>query len=750
MAETLIALLLVTTSANGSNLVFRWPEFPTASPRLSRARPDDTLSLSQLDNPWRASHSQEAAESVEQAPRQYGSDPDYCWQRPNALRDKDLKYGHSSPDRRPSHSRHRSFNGYDTKTPVPDEYEHVLGYKAEFLAQHLCPQRSMCHQKFELVVDDLAFIGHPVRADSDGGWRFKPEKIKTGSRGREASELGGSTSPHNDNSTSSISESSNTEPPSSSQSKWLHTFHFALVLDLPDPSSSASGNLSKYFNILYEQIAFTFTAVLYQEQVLSNFVEQECDTLIALKDSCISKGEPFSTYTTKAFEVSSIAPAMKTIFEAIKTSSVAYITINYLPLELQLPPYLDALLHSQDDQETDLIDRHEDDVSLNWGQDMGLGWKLPIMAPWKTILLLDVDNNVVPDQVLQGPYDTPEDKKLAEGLVRFLETASITLSLFDMANLLDWDLDTQVYPIVKWLILHRRAKVVDVVHAGLKTVFALPPKFNVPLPELTVQFQEAFSHPSVPPLPRILATISTSMSRQTDNHFFASVVKSKELIPMYHDVVQWMLKRDMLITLHLRIRVVATRELKLRVKSERDLKLSRQYGKGHLSRSRLKSSRSTDHEDGQPSTRARGSRIFPGNSPTAPLTFSRRVSSNESGRSDISELNFPEDSVLAEEESDSNSEVDEEDSGWDTTEDHMWPGIINDPGKATPMQRRWLSAMSDGKESDIARRFELINQYFDGKRSDDEILYRAEITRKQLREVLHHYEDYLQTFLHPS
>lgn len=37
-----------------------------------------------------------------------------------------------------------------------------------------------------------------------------------------------------------------------------------------------------------------------------------------------------------------------------------------------------------------------------------------------------------------------------------------------------------------------------------------------------------------------------------------------------------------------------------------------------------------------------------------------------------------------------------------------------------------------------------INQYFDGKKSDDEILYRAEISRKQLREVLHHYEDYVR------
>ncbi|KAJ2935459.1 hypothetical protein H1R20_g1635, partial [Candolleomyces eurysporus] len=82
--------------------------------------------------------------------------------------------------------------------------------------------------------------------------------------------------------------------------------------------------------------------------------------------------------------------------------------------------------------------------------------------------------------------------------------------------------------------------------------------------------------------------------------------------------------------------------------------------------------------------------------------------------------------------------------------DRFAPSMINDPGRATPRERRWLTAMSDGQEPGIAKRFEQISQYFDGKRSDDEILYRAGIRRRQLREVLHLYEPYLQTFLHPS
>ena len=41
----------------------------------------------------------------------------------------------------------------------------------------------------------------------------------------------------------------------------------------------------------------------------------------------------------------------------------------------------------------------------------------------------------------------------------------------------------------------------------------------------------------------------------TENHFFATVVKSKDLIPLYKDVVVWMLRRDLLVVLHLHIRI---------------------------------------------------------------------------------------------------------------------------------------------------------------------------------------------------
>lgn len=202
------------------------------------------------------------------------------------------------------------------------------------------------------------------------------------------------------------------------------------------------------------------------------------------------------------------------------------------------------------------------------------------------------------------------------------------------------------------------------------------------------------------------------MSKQTDNHFFASVVRSKEFIPMYHEIILWMLKRDIVVPLHLRVRLVATSDLKARVKDERNRKMM----KGFTRRDHRSNPRSTSNDDStnvkelSPNTLSKNATFF-----LSHKTARRFTRSKGSDRSDISALDFrgaDENEEDAFESVDSNSEPDEEDSGWDTTEDHVGPSMIDDPGKATPMQRRWLSAMSEGKAFAIARRFEKYIRFF--------------------------------------
>lgn len=119
---------------------------------------------------------------------------------------------------------------------------------------------------------------------------------------------------------------------------------------------------------------------------------------------------------------------MKALYEAIKKSEMAYITIHNLPLEVQLPPYLDSLLHSEGENELDYARPLDEEDAQTWGQDMKLGWRLSSLQPWKSLLHLDGRSGLDPSMNLRGSQVNPEDRTLVEGLIRFLETASVTLS----------------------------------------------------------------------------------------------------------------------------------------------------------------------------------------------------------------------------------------------------------------------------------------------------------------------------------
>ena len=213
MSETLLCILLVSSSAKGSNIVYHWPPAPQTIPRLARPLPTDDFPGSYADNPWRAANSPDNVSNRRPSGASvFANDDDegeYYWQRPIARRGRSVSFTRAPPRSHPT-SRRASPSKSDslsittattttvgagaadettagtTGTDTGDEYDALLGYPAEFLAQVLCPADAQCHQKFELVVDDLAFLGHPVCANTDGVWRFRrpPPAARAADRGR--------------------------------------------------------------------------------------------------------------------------------------------------------------------------------------------------------------------------------------------------------------------------------------------------------------------------------------------------------------------------------------------------------------------------------------------------------------------------------------------------------------------------------------------------------------------------------------
>jgi hypothetical protein len=147
----------------------------------------------------------------------------------------------------------------------------------------------------------------------------------------------------------------------------------------------------------------------------------------------------YEEYMDEALSVSSIAPAMKTLYESIKSRSLAHLTIHNLPLELQLPPHLDTLLHSTDDEEfAEHGDMGSRDGIGTWGRDFSVAWRLPALEPWKSLLLLSSPDGPGCEWMdvyaaIRGTNVREEDKLLAEQLIKFLETVDVTLSFVSYA-----------------------------------------------------------------------------------------------------------------------------------------------------------------------------------------------------------------------------------------------------------------------------------------------------------------------------
>lgn len=165
-------------------------------------------------------------------------------------------------------------------------------------------------------------------------------------------------------------------------------------------------------------------------------------------------------------------------------------------------------------------------------------------------------------------------------------------------------------------------------------------------------------------------------------------------------MVLWLLKHDLLHTLHLRIRIVATTELKARVRQAHERKLERQRGIQHRGRRgsglRVLNEDLVDYDNSLKKQRVTWL-------PRA-HHYSKRMSSVESELSKASEMSMS--SIDEDDEEGTTEESDDENVGWGSAEDTFWPTLISDPGTASPLERRWLASMSEGKEEHIARRFE--------------------------------------------
>lgn len=240
--------------------------------------------------------------------------------------------------------------GGSTAAPAAsvDEYHTYLSFPTTFLAHILTPKEEICQQRFDLAVDDLCFIGHPIRRDGSdkagGGWggggvvqeeerSAQPSNVATSGGGSERGRVKGSRfTPSNLlnldsglaspavgrtqgtslpnvtegkalNASGNASSSGSRPPPSAPSTASaipiqetadkdvpsISFFHLVLVCDQPDGSQKGPLAPERKLEAVYKEIVFKVTAALLESQLRDNWVAQQGTELYNLRDTCLQE-----------------------------------------------------------------------------------------------------------------------------------------------------------------------------------------------------------------------------------------------------------------------------------------------------------------------------------------------------------------------------------------------------------------------------------------------------------------------------
>lgn len=747
----LVALLLVTSSSRGSHVVFQWPRKPKLVKRYSRMRyfaaedelEDELLETGATHPEYLDSSSDAASDSSDsdssEASFKHGAA--LLGQEDDERKPRDTappahltgRRNSSSQRSRPSTRSWSVSRAYRARSARGDDdarrmrsFTTYLGFDLEMLAAILSPKREQCHHKFELVIDDLAFLGHPVYFERD---------------------------------------ERHTEDAQS-----LTEFNLVMVIDRPDSLPALPGTDTTIWTHLYYTLLFKITAVLYAEQLRSAYVSEETAALLALRDECLQHGSWFQDYLDAALARSSLARVLREVQRAIAHNRDTVVRVNeVVDLHLQLPLLLmqpgqagkvgelQRVLDAQDPvvQRGDgpeprdpvrtlsslgaLPGSAAEQTLQDWTRTTG-----PFLEPWKTLLLPDI-----PAEAMEN-NDTIYD--FARPLIEcFTPSLRGSRTFLQAAEALQWDLYKEVYPMVRHLIYYTRARVISV--PRIQGTYALDPTFCMErLASLEVSWSTSF--PMMRCLPQFLANLSAEVKPYIA-HFAPRINHTLCL-----DTLIWLLRHNVVVHVHKHLRLVITAHDQQLAYTLRQKRHEQRAQRPHA----------TDGEQEMLIDTLRGQMQRGTNVPERPANARRRVhrslSRSDSSNSSADEWPGMEPIASAQAalrapprrrsqpyfsaEDEHEGDIDDDDDLDDLIPNGVpTPVLITEPSRATRRENEWISAMLHGKHAWYTRWFLRLMPYLNGKHTMEEIVARERLRRRDLKLIMSQFEANLLVFSHP-
>ncbi|KAL2832069.1 nitrogen permease regulator of amino acid transport activity 3-domain-containing protein [Aspergillus cavernicola] len=719
----LVAILLITRSRAGPRCVFHYPpkpltdsalRTPAKARRTSRSKSrqssksndstssDDSHSSSDEDEDDssqgkpQSSHVAGSNLSVRRPsnfgiddhvfnPASPGGDP----QRPGSITssraylrkrgaNSDVEDSGAGSDRQEDGSRVRGDG------PYRPPWESILGLPVDVWEKLLSPSPSWHKRRFEVGINDLAFVGWPVFVREDGAWRKqRRKKKKTKHRVEwEGGEIGQNetTEDSQDDGAEAIAASTETlsphsmAPPKAQRASMSSNRSSKMTgdsLDADDKDSMTMFNVvfvldpplleySMRVREVYDCIIKKFIKALKFDQARTDYVWRESQHILLMKEKAKEKRTSLNNLYSDLISHSSLARAICTLFTSISASKIASITLSPdVSISLQIPPLTSTpYLFGPTDQAYPGLWLTTADSITPADDPMADENVAPhqVMAKHFALLLLDNEATIIKDVEAAGGA-------LASALVHYIRCSKPTKSFVQISQSSGIPLPT-IQKLASHLVYWRRARAVPPLHQ--RDTYIVSPNCDLSKLEIaTAAYQHAF--PTLPSLPKMLSALSGTPRP------YGNFIPSKDHKATYFTVLAWLLRGGWVTQLRSFARVKVRPEIKFTV----EMAIRREEVDKYLSKGRP-SSFASDQE-----TSVEEEKFDGGDFDDASSSSSSSLASHGSGDETPMPNRFKADTTT----------LDLTHSLLDQSASLKTSSLIPLPHQASPLESRWLDEL---------------------------------------------------------
>ncbi|CAN3373722.1 hypothetical protein DIURU_005523 [Diutina rugosa] len=578
----------------------------------------------------------------------------------------------------------------------------IFGMETTYLGEMLSPPKSMCNTRFEMQIDDKVFLGMPIHKLDNNSWRRKEKHRAPTDQKSTLTDLSDNRSHRRGNSLPKADVEVVGEDTSIQEKEHptgrINMFHLVFIMN--PPINEANQRVDEMFHFVISRLSL----VLRYEQSRNGYVSKEIKSIFKLKET-----QP-DTWWEACYEQSGLCKMIGDCYTAISTSQIANLSINNKLRSFQIPikwefvslpePSVPHLPGAKLCSTTKFL-ANEGLLVLGEPTRYGSSSKHDRQEGDDTGLVAD-DVIYFALLLLDDPRDIIRELKAdeASSLAKFIHLIKPTESLSSLAQASDLNMD-EIKSYAFHLIYWRRARVIQPI--STRSVYVLSPMapLSVNLFYDIKNFRNSF--PTLPSMSHFLKLLSPHHRKPSH---YASIIPSRDHKESYFQALTWLLKFGYVIQLQTFVWLKVSPIIRMKVDE--------------------------DMEEG------RGRKTKPSSSGDALLNQSSDNTSKV--QPEVTTTKQDIDSIQEKLTRGTKIELDED-------EDY----IIMDPGRATTLERRWMSKIISDEAKlapELVPVFYKMVKYFNGKSPLDVVIHKENVSKAELRNLLTALEPHLISVSH--